>query len=65
MGTASIAKAIAKAGAHYVLAVKTTQPRLAEGVRQWFATAQNVVGLRKITLNTARLEQRRQPQKVN
>lgn len=41
MGTQhSIAQALVDAGADYVLAVKDNQPGLAEGVRQWFAAAQ-------------------------
>ncbi|EIP84956.1 transposase, is4 family protein [Burkholderia humptydooensis MSMB43] len=34
-----IAHTIVEAGADYVLAVKDNQPRLAEGVRQWFEAA--------------------------
>jgi predicted transposase YbfD/YdcC len=42
MGTQhAIAEAIVKAGANYVLAVKDNQPGLAEGVRRWFAAAQD------------------------
>ena len=42
MGTQhTIAEAIVKAGASYVLALKDNQPGLAEGVRRWFAAAQD------------------------
>lgn len=34
-----IARTLVEAGADYVLAVKDNQPRLAEGIRQWFAAA--------------------------
>jgi len=42
MGTQhEIAQAIVNAQADYVLAVKENQPKLAEGIRQWFAAAQH------------------------
>jgi predicted transposase YbfD/YdcC len=41
MGThASIAKVIQDQGAHYVLAVKDNQPKLAESIREFFSTGQ-------------------------